>query len=140
MPITPDHAGRAYAPTAPYEVTRGRIVEFAAALGDPSVAGERLPVAPPTFGIVVVGPAWDALFADPELELSLARIVHAEQQFRYLRPLEPGDVVTAELTVDKVRVRGAAEFITTSVEVRDEVGEPVLTTTTTFVHTRGATA
>lgn len=140
MPITPDHAGKTYPPTAPYEVTRGKIAEFARALGDGAVAADRLPVAPPTFGIVLVGPAWDQLFADPELDVSLARVVHAEQQFRYLRPIEPGDVVTATLTVDKVRVRGGAEFISTTVEVHDEVGEPVLTTSTTFVHTREAAA
>lgn len=140
MPITPEYAGRAYPTTAPYEVTRTKIVEFASALGDDSLSDRVFPVAPPTFGIVVVGAAWDTLFADPELGLSLSRIVHAEQQFRYLRPLEPGDVVTATLTIDKVRVRGGAEFISTSVDVRDEVGQSVLTTSTTFVHTREGAA
>lgn len=134
MPITPDHAGRTYAPTAPFEVTRARVVELATALGDPAVRGQRSPVAPPTFGVVVAGQAWDVLFADPELGLELSRIVHAEQRFRYVRPLEPGDVVTAVLRVDKVRVRGGADFISTSVEVHDEAGERVLSADATFVH------
>jgi len=136
VPITPDHAGKAYAPTAPYEVTRGKVAEFAAALGDPLVEGGGPVVAPPTFGAVVTGPAWDVLFTDPELGLTLSRVVHADQQFRYHRPLEPGDVVTATLSITKVRVRGTTEIITTSVEVRDAVQQAVLVADATFVHSR----
>ena len=136
MPITPDHAGKTYAPTAPYEVTRVKIVELAAALGERAAYDVLFPVAPPTFGAVVASPAWDALFTDPELGLQLSRIVHADQQFRYHSPLQPGDVVTATLRIDKVRVRGAVEIISTSVEVHDEADDHVLTATSTFVHTR----
>lgn len=136
MPITPEHAGRAYAPTAPYEVTRGKVAEFAAALGAPLPEGSGPVVAPPTFGAVVTGPAWDALFSDPELALQLSRVVHADQQFRYHRALEPGDVVTATLSLAKVRVRGTTEIITTSVDVRDAVGQTVLVADATFVHSR----
>ena len=140
MPITPDHAGRTYPPTAPYAVTRGKLAEFAAALGDPLVEGNGPVVAPPTFGAVVTGTSWDVLFTDPELGLALSRVVHADQQFRYHRPLEPGDVVTAALTVTKVRVRGTTEIITTSVEVRDAVERAVLVADATFVHSREAAA
>lgn len=136
MPITPEHAGRAYAPTAPYEVTRGKVAEFAAALGAPLPEGSGPVVAPPTFGAVVTGPAWDALFSDPELALQLSRVVHADQQFRYHRALEPGDVVTATLSLAKVRVRGTTEIITTSVDVRDAMGQSVLVADATFVHSR----
>ena len=140
MPITPDHAGRTYAPTPPYEVTRLKIIEFSTALGDRAARDTLVPLAPPTFGAVVASPAWDGLFTDPELELQLSRIVHADQQFRYLRPLGPGDVVTATLRIDKVRVRGPVEIIATTVEVHDEAEEHVLTAMSTFVHTREATA
>jgi hypothetical protein len=136
VPITPDHAGRTYAPTTPYEVTRGKVAEFAAALGVPLVDGSGPVVAPPTFGAVVTGPAWDVLFTDPELALQLSRVVHADQQFRYHRPLEPGDVVTATLSIARVRVRGTTEIITTSVDVRDAVEQTVLVADATFVHSR----
>lgn len=138
MPITPEHAGRAYAPTAPYEVTLGKVEELTAALGAPLTEGHGPVEAPPTFGAVVTGPAWDVLFTDPELELQLSRVVHADQQFRYHRPLEPGDVVTATLSIAKVRVRGTTEIITTSVEVRDAVEQTVLVADATFVHSREA--
>jgi acyl dehydratase len=140
VPITPDHAGKAYAPTAPYEVTRVKIVEFATALGGPLPAEEAHPLAPPTFAAVVANAAWDAMFTDPELGLSLSRIVHGDQQFRYVRPLRAGDVVTATLRIDKVRVRGPVEIISTAVEVDDALGGEVLSAVATFVHTRGDAA
>ncbi len=136
MPITPDHAGKAYAPTAPYEVTRLKVAEFATAVGEPLAADEVRTVAPPTFAAVVTNRAWGALFDDPGLGLSLRRIVHADQQFRYERPLRAGDVVTAALRIDKVRVRGAAEIVSVTVEVDDALGGPVLSAASTFVHTR----
>ena len=139
--ITPEHAGKAYAPTAPYEVTRVKVAEFATALGHRApAADEARPLAPPTFAAVVANAAWDAMFTDPELGLSLSRIVHGDQQFRYVRPLQVGDVVTATLRIDKVRVRGAVEIISTAVEVDDAVGDPVLSAIATFVHTREGAA
>ena len=140
MPISEAHAGRSYPPTPVYEVTALKIAEFAAALGDdnPAYYGD-VPVAPPTFAAVIAGAAWHGMFADPELELELDRIVHGDQRFTYLRPLRAGDRVTAILTIDKVRVRGAAEIISSAVDVRDASGELACTAAATFVHTRGAT-
>ena len=141
MPITPDHAGKAYPPTAPYEVTRVKLAEFAAAVGEPLLSLEEAhPAAPPTFAAVVTNPAWDALFTDPELGLSLQRVVHADQQFRYVRPLCAGDVVTASLRIDKVRVRGAAEFVSVTVDVDDVLGSTVLSASSTFLHSREGAA
>ncbi|SER14691.1 FAS1-like dehydratase domain-containing protein [Microlunatus flavus] len=136
MPITPDHAGKAYAPTEPYEVTRVKLAEFAAAVGEPALVEEAHPAAPPTFAAVVTNAAWGSLFTDPELGLSLERVVHADQQFRYTRELRAGDLVTATLRIDKVRVRGATEIVSVTVDVADVLGAPVLSAASTFVHTR----
>ena len=105
MPISEEHVGRSYPATAPYEVSRAKIAEFAAALGDgdnPAYAGAD-PIAPPTFAVVLSSAAWDAMFADPELELSLSRTVHVDQRFAWQRPLRAGDEVSATLTIEKVR-------------------------------------
>ena len=129
--------GRTYPPTAPYEVSAAKIAEFAAALGDPNPAysGEA-PVAPPTFAAVIGAAAWDELFADPELDLSLQRVVHADQSFVWHRPLHTGDTVTGVLTIDKVRCRGAMEIVGVTVRVATLDGEPVVDSSSTFVHTR----
>jgi acyl dehydratase len=139
MPISEAHAGRSYPPTPVYEVTAVKIAEFAAALGDDNPAYDgNVPVAPPTFAAVPAAAAWDVMFTDPELGLELSHIVHGDQRFSYLRPLRAGDRVTAALTIDKVRIRGAAEIISSTVDVRDLNGELTCTAAATFVHTREA--
>jgi acyl dehydratase len=135
--ISDSHAGRSYPPTEPYEVTRAKIAEFAAALGDdnPAYRGEN-PIAPPTFAAVIAGEAWQALWEDDELGLALHRIVHGDQRITHHRPLRAGDTVTATLTIDKVRVRGAVDMINSSVTLTTPPGEVVCTAASTFLHNR----
>ncbi len=141
MPISDQHAGRSYPPTAPYEVSRAKIAEFAAALGDdnPAYSGAT-PVAPPTFAAVLAAAAWEQLFADAELDLHLRRTIHYDQRFAFTRPMRAGDLVTAVLTIDKVRVRGNTAFITVSVALDTVAGEPLCTATSTLLHTQEAQA
>ena len=139
MAISESHAGRRYPPTAAYEVSSAKIAEFAAALGDEAAAADPQ-VAPPTFAVVVSSAAWQQMFDDPELELALSRIVHGDQTFRYTRPLHAGDVITAELTIEKVRARAGRELISIAVAVVTTDGEPVCTAESTLVHAREAAA
>ncbi len=136
VPITSEHAGREYPPTPPYAVTQAKIEEFAVALGQAGDASPTTREAPPTFAAVVVNAAWQAMFADRELDLTLHRIVHADQRFRFERSLRAGDVVTATMRIDRVRVRAGSEMISSSVTVRDTDGGTVLTAAATFLHTR----
>jgi acyl dehydratase len=140
MAISEQHAGRSYPPTAPYEVSEAKIAEFATAIGDdnPAYRGER-PVAPPTFVAVISSVAWESMFDDPELGLALRRIVHGDQRFAYQRPLRAGDRVTAALTIDKVRIRGTADIISSSVRVTDADGELVCLASATFFHSHEVT-
>lgn len=137
MAISEQHAGRTYPPTPPYEVSMAKIFEFATAIGDdnPAYVGDDA-IAPPTFVAVISSAAWESMFDDPELGLALRRIVHGDQRFTYQRPLRVGDRVTAALTIDKVRVRGAADFISSSVRVTDDADELVCVASATFIHSR----
>jgi hypothetical protein len=141
MAITEAHAGRRYPPTAPYAVSAAKIAEFAAALGDgsPAYSGDH-PVAPPTFAAVICAPAWQQMFTDPELDLTLSQIMHGDQRFAFRDPLRAGDVVQATLTIDKVRVRAGTEIISSSVVIAGADGTERCTATATFVHARGETA
>lgn len=131
--------GRTYAPTSPYEVSAAKIAEFAAALGDENPAYQGAsPVAPPTFAAVIGAGAWDRLFGDAELELALHRVVHGDQTFVWHRPLRAGDRVVGVLGIDKVRCRGALEIVGVTVRVETVDGEPVVDSSSTFVHTRPA--
>lgn len=137
--ISEVHVGRSYPPTAPYLVSAAKIAEFAAALGDdnPAYRGPDA-VAPPTFVAVVSSAAWQAMFADIELGLALRRIVHGDQRFTYVRPPRVGDVITATMTIDKVRVRAGSEIISCSALVQTTDGEQICTAASTFFHSRQA--
>ena len=142
MPISEEHVGRSYPATAPYQVSRAKIAEFAAALGDaanPAYAGTD-PIAPPTFAVVLAAAAWDAMFDDPDLELSLSRTVHADQRFAWQRPLRAGDEVTATLRIEKVRARGPMAIITIAVDLATAAGEELCTATSTLMLTQEAAA
>src|SRR5206468_329225 len=135
------HAGRRYPPCDPYQVSAAKIAEFATALGDdnPRYRGES-PIAPPTFASVISAQAFDQLFGDGELELSLERVVHGDQRFTFSRPIRAGDTVIASLTLDKVRVRTGSELISTTVDMVDHQGEPIGTAQATLYHVREAPA
>jgi acyl dehydratase len=142
MPITEQHVGRRYPATAPYQISRAKIAEFAAALGDAdnvAYAGAA-PIAPPTFAVVLAASAWESMFADPELDLSLSRTVHADQRFAWQRPLRAGDEVVAQLQIEKLRLRGATAIITIAVVLTTTDGESVCTATSTLMHTAAEAA
>jgi len=139
MAITEAHAGRRYPPIDPYQVSAAKIAEFATALGDdnPRYRGNSA-IAPPTFAAVISAPAWDQLFGDPELELSVERIVHGDQRFTFMRPLRAGDIVIATATIDKVRIRTGSELISATVDLTGRDSEPICVAQDTFHHAREA--
>lgn len=142
MPISQLHEGRTYPATAALRVTRERIIQFAAALGDadnPPYGGPD-PIAPPTFAVVLSSAAWGAMFDDPDLELSLSRTVHVDQKFVWRRPLRAGDEVSAILTIERVRPRGATAIVGIAVELTTTAGEHLCTATSTLMHTARETA
>jgi acyl dehydratase len=134
--------GRAYPPSAPYEVGREKIREFAAAVGDTSAAcvdldaarelGHPDVVAPPTFPIVFTWAASAALINDPDLGMDFSRVVHGEQKFAYTRPVYAGDRLVTEVTIESIREVGGSSIITSRADVATEAGEPVVTARSTL--------
>ncbi|OBA82553.1 dehydratase [Mycobacterium sp. 1164966.3] len=74
-----------------FEVTPERLAEYAAATNDPIEAHRSGEVAPPVFAIV---PVFEALLI-PAVDVMpvelIPRVVHGEQDFRFHRPIRPGD-------------------------------------------------
>lgn len=133
MPVDASLVGRVFPPTSPYAVSEERVRDFAAATGSSYAGG----AAPATFPIVL---AFDAMNAFLEAEaIDLFRIVHGEQKFAYERPVVPGDVLTATLTVATLRQIGGNDIIGTTSEITDVDGALVCSTSATLVH-RGADA
>ena len=131
MPIDQSLVGRSFPPTGAYEVTEERVRAFAAATGTTYDGG----AAPATFPIVMAFEAMNAFLAAEELDLF--RIVHGEQRFAYERPVVPGDVLTATLSVATLRQIGGNDIIGTTSEITDASGALVCATSATLVHRGG---
>ncbi|HWM72702.1 MAG TPA: MaoC family dehydratase N-terminal domain-containing protein [Nocardioides sp.] len=127
MPVDQSLVGREFPPTRPYAVTEEGLREFAEATG-----GDYTGRAPTTYPIVLAFEAMNA-FLEAE-QVDLFRIVHGEQKFAYERPIVPGDVLTATLTVSGLRQMAGNDIITTTSEVTDDSGALVCTTNATLVH------
>jgi len=132
--------------TAPgeYEVSRGKVREFAAAIGEASplcsdveaarAAGYTDLVAPATFAVI---PAFLGLGeVMGRIGAPLQRQVHGEQGFIHHRPIVAGDVLTTTATAERIRNVGGNLFVTVSCRVSDASGEPV-TTARSVVVVRG---
>ena len=137
MGVNADYLGRTFPATEPYEVSRVKIADFAAAIGDPNplytdasaaqAAGYPDVIAPPTFPIVITMAASGAAISDPGLGINYAMVVHGDQRFTYSRPLHAGDVVVAQSTIAGIREVGSMTMVTTETEIRTVDGEHVCT-------------
>jgi acyl dehydratase len=135
--------GRSYPPSAVYEVSRGKIAEFAAAIGsdDPvhidadaaRAAGHPDVIAPPTFAVVVTMDAAGVVLADPEVGLDFSRVVHGDQKFVHHRPVRAGDRLVSTATIDGARSVAGNDLLTTRVDLAAEDGEPVCSAVMTLV-------
>ncbi|MEV8023949.1 MaoC family dehydratase N-terminal domain-containing protein [Microbacterium sp. NPDC080220] len=143
MPVNPELQGRAFPPTAPYLVGREKVREFARAVfatdpqhDDPEVArslGYADVVAPPTFAMVIQDATLQQLLSEPDSGIVLERVVHAEQRFRYTRPIVAGDELTGRLTVTGIRAFGKGAMVTSEAEITDAAGDRVVTATSVLL-------
>ncbi len=148
MAINPEFIGRTFPPSAPYEVSRVKLAEFADAIGDRDplyrdraaavAAGFPDVIAPPTFPIVISMAAGGQAMSDPDLNLNYAMVVHGAQRFEYQRPLHAGDVVTAQVTISDIKSVGSNSLMTTSTRISTTDGEHVCTAHGTLVERGGA--
>ncbi|WP_372727601.1 MaoC family dehydratase N-terminal domain-containing protein [Nocardioides sp.] len=128
MPVDQSLVGRAFPPTRPYAVSEEKVREFVTATGGTYAGGP----APATFPIVLAFEAMNAFLAAEQIDLF--RIVHGEQKFSYERPIVPGDVLTAMLSVASLRQIGGNDIIGTTSEITDADGALVCATSATLVH------
>ncbi len=141
--MNPELVGRVFRPTPPYLVGREKVREFARAVfatdpqhTDPAAAralGYADVVAPPTFAMVIQDQTLQILLAEPDSGIVLARTVHADQRFRYSRPIVAGDELTGTLSVTGVRAIGGNALVTSEAEITDAAGDHVVTATSVLL-------
>ena len=143
MVLDQSFKGRTYPASWVYEVSREKIREFAAAIGDgnpvyldpdvASAAGYKDVLAPPTFVTIINLRAIEEIIHDPELGLDYGRMVHGDQSFAYTRPVQAGDRLTVTTYVDDITTRMGSDFIWIRAEIKTEGGELVCTARASLV-------
>jgi 3-deoxy-D-manno-octulosonic-acid transferase len=122
-----DLEGKTYA-SVRFRLGETRVRAFADAVG------HRGPGVPPT---IVTVPEIEAglsnVVSDPALGVDLARVLHGEQEYVWVRPAALGEVLTAESTIESIRGKGGMQFLTLRTELRDETGRLVVTGRSTLI-------
>ncbi|HBH01205.1 MAG TPA: MaoC family dehydratase [Candidatus Rokubacteria bacterium] len=132
--------GREY-PPFPVTVERGRIKDFARALGDPNpfylddqvgAASEWGDViAPPTFPVSFRDERADSGAILRDLGVDISRVLHGEQEFEIHRQLTPGATYLCRTRVadvyEKTGKSGPMAFVVRETAVTDGAGEIVVT-------------
>jgi len=140
VPINTAVIGKEY---PPYTVTveRGKIKEFARAIGDlnalylddrvgaASAWGDV--IAPPTFAVTFRDETADTAAFLRDLGTDISRILHGEQEFELFRPLQPGQTYVCRPKVvdiyEKTGRSGPMAFVIRETVITDRTNEVVAT-------------
>ena len=124
-------------------VEYGKVREFARAIKDtnPAYAGDGA-LAPPTFLMTIAHWIEGGMGGMRNLKLDYRRLLHGEQEFEYLRPIRPGDVLIARGRTKDVFEKdgkrgGKMLFVITETEFTNQRGEVVAYMRNTAIETGG---
>jgi len=134
--------GKEY-PVTEYEIGREKMKEYAVAVGDMNPmyqdreAGKKSKygdnIAPPNFAAVYNLMGCAQMFFDQELSLNFAMLVHGEQDFEFIKPVKPGDVITTTGKIVDIAAKGNNDVITFEARSTNQDGELVTIGRATFV-------
>jgi acyl dehydratase len=130
-------------PGATLRVEFGKVREFARAIKDanPLYFDEARCLAPPTF-LMTIAHWMDLSATRPGPKLDLRRLLHGEQEFEYLKPIRPGDVLTTRSRTKDVFEKpgkrgGRMLFVVGETEFTNQRGEVVAYMRSTSIQTEG---
>jgi acyl dehydratase len=134
-----------WGPEGTMRVEYGKIREFARAVKDdnPIYRDETRCLAPPTFLMTIAHWMGDLGQTRSAVKLDYRRLLHGEQEFEYLRPVRPGDVLTfrsrSKDVFEKAGRRGGKMlFVIGETEFKNQRGEVVAYTRNTAIQTEAA--
>jgi hypothetical protein len=143
MSIDLKHIGTKFPPFS-FTIERGKVREFALAIGDKNPAySEDNPMLPPTFPTAFV--FWsDANLIDKlsDLGLDIWNLLHSEQEYVYLGPIKVGDTIIGQVTVTDIytkegRTVGTMDFIALDIDYTNQNSELVLKESMLLIARRG---
>jgi acyl dehydratase len=134
--------GKEY-PVTEYEIGREKMKEYASAINDSNPlyhdkeSGKKSRygdnIAPPLFASVYNLMGCANMFFDPELQLNFAMLVHGEQEFEWLKPVKPRDIITTTGKIVDIAEKGNNDVIRYEARSKNQDGELVTVGRATFV-------
>jgi acyl dehydratase len=129
MPLNKDLVGKHYPPSTS-EATLDAMQNYARAYNDDNRAffdGARAGgiVAPPMYTVVALWPSILAVVGDPDLKVDVVRLLHGEQDMEFMRPILPGDRITATARVASIETRATGETLIIEIDAINQNGEKV---------------
>src|SRR5882724_5313645 len=139
MPIDKKNIGNKYGPCF-YEIGAEKLREFAYAVGGgvpsmgftgtgapeglhPSLHAGREIIGFPSFcNVFAIAPFGQAV-SDPKLGINLMMLVHGEQEYEFLEPVRPGDVITSTGEITDIFEKQAKDFVTVMTESKNQQGK-----------------
>ena len=129
--------GKEYAPFV-VTVERGKIKEFARALGDPNpfYLDDRVGAAS-EWGDIIAPPTFATTFRDDgasetffhDLGIDVSRVLHGEQEFEMARPIQPGHTYLCRSRIvdvyEKTGKSGPMAFVLREMTITDRMNEIV---------------
>lgn len=127
MPMNRALIGKEYRGLEPCVVTTAAAQAYAAATNaDLAAYAGPDAIAPPMFGVAFSVKALSAPLFDPELQVDMMRLVHGDQDMRFLVPVRPGDVISSTSKVLDIADKTTGELLTVAVSSKNQRGEVVL--------------
>jgi acyl dehydratase len=131
------------------EVQRNKIHELNTAIGDPNpIYHSRAAAQQAGYSDVPISPTTPTMFTFwgnserrtslADIGIDVARILHGEEEYEYLAPISPGDVLTGTTTLVDGKTRTGREghsmdILTTETRYVNQHNQPVLNARTTIV-------
>ena len=133
-----------WGPEGTMRIELGKIREFARAVKDenPRYRDAQAALAPPTFLMTIAHWIGDLGQTRSAVKLDYRRLLHGEQEFEYVRPVRPGDVLTfrsrTKDVFEKAGKRGGKMlFVIGETEFTNQRGEVVAYSRNTAIETEG---
>jgi len=126
VPMNPALEGKVY-PAVPFTVDPERVERFRAAFG------EERDIVPPTFVTAAEWAVFPGIIEDPGLELDFSRVVHAQQEYEWRRPLVVGETLTVRPRIASIREKGGHGFLTVETELVGADGAIVVIARATLI-------
>lgn len=133
---------------SPFKITAENIQEFAKIIGlsnpiyfNRNAAIEKgfrdIPI-PPTFSTVIEYMNKHNLYhCFDKLGISAINLLHGEQSYEYIADIFSGDIITAELTIEKIKVKETNVFYYFKTVYQNQFSENVLICKATLIERKG---